>query len=121
MDDAELFRNWLENNPPEPSAKSSGEPQHGPRSRPSRTRLDLHGHTAAASEDLVRLFLRQARFAGIRRVEIITGRGLNSGKPGGILKHHIATFLDSGKAGVIRGWRRGNPHEGGDGTMIVVL
>jgi DNA-nicking Smr family endonuclease len=84
-------------------------------------RLDLHGHTVAAAEDLVNQFLRRARLAGARQVIIITGKGMHSDKPGGILKSSIARFLDAGKAGEIRGWRRGNPHEGGDGSIIVDL
>lgn len=41
----------------------------------AEARLDLHGHTAARAHDEVRQFLEQARFTGLRCVEIITGKG----------------------------------------------
>jgi len=120
MDDAELFRTWIETNPPDPRDKEQSGKQTGRPSRPgAHTRLDLHGQTVAASEDLVRRFIRRAKAAGTRQVIIITGKGMHSGRAGGVLKDHVASFLDSGRAGVIRGWRRGNPHEGGEGSIIV--
>ena len=58
---------------------------------PSRT-LDLHGRTAQRAHADLRAFLGQATAAGLRCVEVITGRG--SGEHGGVIRREFPLWLN---------------------------
>lgn len=81
--------------------------------------LDLHGKTQQEAEDDVKRFLSECRAHKIRKISIITGKGLHSEGGVSILRDAIADLLD--KDGGIS--ERGNApvQYGGSGAFWVIL
>lgn len=124
-DDRKLFLEYIAKNPPPPQAtREMAEPAPPPRRRPSGsaqhiTALDLHGRTVEEADNLIGRALLAARKTGKKGIRIITGRGLHSETAEGVLRGHVRRSLEKHRWGPIKGWRFGNPHEGGDGVFIV--
>jgi DNA-nicking Smr family endonuclease len=79
--------------------------------------IDLHGlRLKPAQEEFVRL-LEQALEGGMKRIRVITGKGLHSANGIGVIKEMATDIL---KSHGIK-YRNGKPDEGGDGVLIIDL
>ena len=74
---------------------------------------DVRGQNADEALDHVSKYLDDAFMAGLKEVTIVHGRGE------GILMKTIRDELKRNKH--VKGFRRGNYNEGGDGVTIVTL
>lgn len=81
--------------------------------------LDLHGETQAEAEHKVKDFLSDCRAHNIRKISIITGKGLHSENGQGVLRDAVLKVLDS-DGGISE--RGSSPRQyGGDGNLWVIL
>jgi len=79
--------------------------------------LDLHGLTALEAEVALDNFLATAGEAGLKRVRVITGKGINSPEGRAILKPLVENWLEN------KGYnfRPAKIIEGGEGAVEVDL
>ena len=89
------------------------------RAMPPQSTLDLHGYTAREAEDAVRSFLSECRDNGIRKVSIITGKGLHSEDGVGVLRSTVQTVLD--ESGLVSEKANAPVSAGGSGALWVIL
>lgn len=84
--------------------------------------IDLHGMTAAEAErELVR-FLRAQQRRGVRRVCVVTGKGLHSEGGVGVLRDRaVRTITDGGAAPVVAAFASAPASLGGAGALMVQL
>ncbi|MFI5400186.1 MAG: Smr/MutS family protein [SAR324 cluster bacterium] len=83
--------------------------------------LDLHGKTQEEAIRLVRHFLHRAKHRRLRAVLIITGRGLNSGAEGAVLRNAVQSWLERNGAPDVRHFAWAPRRLGGDGAIWVDL
>ncbi len=83
--------------------------------------LDLHGTTQEEAIRKVQHFLHSARARRLRHVLIITGRGLNSGVQGPVLRGVVQSWLERNGAPYLRRYSWAPPRLGGDGAIWVEL
>ncbi|MFI5400139.1 MAG: Smr/MutS family protein [SAR324 cluster bacterium] len=83
--------------------------------------LDLHGKTQEEALRLVQYFLRRAKHRRLRSVLIITGRGLNSGAQGAVLRDAVQSWLERNGAPDVRSFAWAPRRLGGDGAIWVHL
>jgi len=83
--------------------------------------LDLHGKTQEEAIRLVQYFLRRAAHRRLRSVLIITGRGLNSGAQGAVLRDAVQSWLERNGAPDVRSFAWAPRRLGGDGAIWVHL
>jgi DNA-nicking Smr family endonuclease len=83
--------------------------------------LDLHGKTQEEAMRMVQHFLVTAKTRRLRHVLIITGRGLNSGTQGPVLRGAVQTWLERNGAPYLRRFSWAPPRLGGDGAIWVEL
>lgn len=113
----------------DPAEKYEGAPQPGPVA-PSRKiarkfdpddELDLHGKTSEEAIRLVQSFLLTSHRRGLREVLIITGRGLNSGGRGPVLRDAVLGWLARNGSRFAREYQAAPRAHGGEGAVWVVL
>lgn len=79
--------------------------------------IDLHGlRLKEAQQEFVGL-LQGALENDLRRIRIITGKGLHSADGVGVIKHMVIDILRAHKIK----YREGKPEEGGGGALIADL
>jgi DNA-nicking Smr family endonuclease len=84
--------------------------------------LDLHGKTAAESQESVAAFLRDKRARGERCVLVIHGKGAHSPGGIGILRGEIAAWLSQGPASAhVAAFTTALEADGGDGALYILL
>ena len=137
---------------PAAPAESSGEPQPAPPARPRRAgraepavpplvpldpkarrrlargatepeaRLDLHGMRQASAFHALAAFLRQAQAQGARTVLIITGKGRDMDRDGGVLRQVVPRWLAEPLfRQLVVGYETAARRHGGDGAFYVRL
>ena len=57
--------------------------------------LDLHGMTVEETDKAVHEFIEDCHKHGLRKISIITGKGLHSEDGVGVLRQYVSTLLDS--------------------------
>lgn len=84
---------------------------------PAEAELDLHMMTRDEARKEVTAFLEEAEMHGLRKIRIITGKGLHSEGGTGILNSYVKGLLDRG------GYEYQNARydEGGEGAIEVLL
>ncbi len=113
------------------SAKFQGAPTPAPvRDKVRQTRepegdpdaeLDLHGATQEQAIRRVQGFLFTAHRQRLRRVLIITGRGLNSGDQGPVLRDAVTRWLERNGGPYVRDYHAAPARHGGTGALWIVL
>ncbi len=113
------------------SAKFQGAPPPAPvRSKPRQTRapegdpdaeLDLHGTTQEQAIRRVQGFLLTAHRQRLRRVLIITGRGLKSGEQGPVLRDAVTRWLERNGGPFVRDFHAAPARHGGAGALWIEL
>jgi DNA-nicking Smr family endonuclease len=83
--------------------------------------LDLHGKTQEEAIRMVQNFLLRAKHKRLRAVLIITGRGLNSGEHGPVLRNAVQSWLERNAGTAVRRFAWAPPRLGGDGAIWVEL
>jgi DNA-nicking Smr family endonuclease len=83
--------------------------------------LDLHGKTQEEAIHMVQHFLQRAHHKRLRAVLIITGRGLNSGAQGPVLRNAVQSWLERNGGTMVRRFAWAPPRLGGDGAIWVEL
>jgi DNA-nicking Smr family endonuclease len=83
--------------------------------------LDLHGKTQEEAIQLVQHFLQHAKHKRLHAVLIITGRGLNSGAQGPVLRNAVQSWLERNAGTTVRRFAWAPPRLGGDGAIWVEL
>jgi DNA-nicking Smr family endonuclease len=83
--------------------------------------LDLHGKTQEEAIRMVQNFLLRAKHKRLRAVLIITGRGLNSGEAGPVLRNAVQSWLERNAGSTVRRFAWAPPRLGGDGAIWVEL
>lgn len=81
--------------------------------------LDLHGETAMDSEVLVRNFLDDCVQSGLRKISIITGKGLHSEGGVGVLRELAERVLD--ESGMVSEKNNAPLRAGGSGALWIIL
>ena len=89
------------------------------RTMPPQSTLDLHGYTAAEAERAVRQFLSECHENGIRKISIITGKGLHSEDGVGVLKTTVQSVLD--ESGLVSEKASAPLSAGGSGALWIIL
>lgn len=89
------------------------------RSMPPQSTLDLHGMTSAEAEKAVVDFLAECRAHGLRKISIITGKGLHSEDGIGVLKGAAERVLDN--SGLVREKAPAPMNAGGSGALWIIL
>ena len=83
--------------------------------------LDLHGKTQEEAIRMVENFVLRAKHKRLRAVLIITGRGLNSGEQGPVLRNAVQSWLEHNGKPTVRRFAWAPPRLGGDGAIWVEL
>ena len=82
--------------------------------------IDLHGETKESALDKVQFLITRANFQQLQSALIITGRGLNSSKIGGVLPAAVWSFLKSElKSNQVKNFQWAPPFLGGKGAILV--
>lgn len=81
--------------------------------------IDLHQLLAAQAEEVLRLFLNDARSHDRRCVRIIHGKGLHSKGDGPVLKPLVDRMLS--RRGDVLAYTSAPPAQGGSGAVLVLL
>ena len=89
------------------------------RSMPPQSTLDLHGYTTKEAESAVRTFLDECHANGLRKISIITGKGLHSEDGIGVLKATVQTVLD--ESGLVSEKASAPLSAGGSGALWIIL
>ena len=89
------------------------------RTMPPQATLDLHGDTVKEAEAEVRRFLDECSSNGLRKVSIITGKGLHSEDGVGVLRQAVIKVLD--ESGVVSERTSAPLSAGGSGALWIIL
>ena len=89
------------------------------RAMPPQATLDLHGDTVREAEDEVRRFLDECSANGLRKISIITGKGLHSEDGVGVLRQAVIKVLDD--SGIVSERRSAPLSAGGSGALWIIL
>lgn len=81
--------------------------------------LDLHGETVAEAEVLIKNFLEDCCVAGLRKVSIITGKGLHSEDGVGVLRVLTERVLE--ESGMVSEKNNAPLRAGGSGALWIIL
>jgi len=79
--------------------------------------LDLHGLSAAAAEAELTQFLVTAKEKQLKRLRVITGKGINSPAGRAVLKPLVETWLTEHNYS----WRSAKINDGGEGALEIIL
>jgi len=112
----------------DPARKYEGAPAVKPLKADSRAsetnpdeELDLHGKTVEEAIRMVQNFLRSAYRRRYRSVVIVTGRGLNSGQNGPVLRGAVLAWLERNGTPYCREFGLAPGRHGGDGAILIRL
>ena len=89
------------------------------RSMPPQSTLDLHGMTVPEAEAAVTGFLSECKEHGLRKISIITGKGLHSEDGVGVLKEAAERILEN--SGMVREKSPAPMNAGGSGALWIIL
>ncbi len=89
------------------------------RTMPPQSTLDLHGYTVKEAESAVKAFLDECHANGLRKISIITGKGLHSEDGIGVLKATVQTILD--ESGLVSEKASAPLSAGGSGALWIIL
>ena len=89
------------------------------RAMPPQSTLDLHGMKVEEADKAVRGFLEECRAHGLRKVSIITGKGLHSEDGIGVLRQYVSSLLDS--TGFVSEKANAPVSAGGAGAFWIIL
>ena len=81
--------------------------------------LDLHGYTVSEAESRVKAFLGECRDNGLRKISIITGKGLHSEDGVGVLRDAVIRVLD--ESGTVSEKFSAPQSAGGSGALWIIL
>ena len=81
--------------------------------------LDLHGYTVSEAESRVKAFLGECRDNGLRKISIITGKGLHSEDGVGVLRDAVIRVLD--ESGAVSEKFSAPQSAGGSGALWIIL
>lgn len=81
--------------------------------------LDLHGETIAESEAQIKAFLEDCSAAGLRKISIITGKGLHSEGGVGVLRDLAERVLE--ESGMVGEKNNAPLRAGGSGALWIIL
>ena len=81
--------------------------------------LDLHGDTIAQAESSVKSFLDECHQNGLRKISIITGKGLHSEDGIGVLRDAVIRILD--QSGMVSEKYSAPQSAGGSGALWIIL
>ncbi len=81
--------------------------------------LDLHGYTVKEAESEVRKFLNECHENGLRKISIITGKGLHSEDGVCVLKSAVQMVLD--ESGLVSEKASAPLSAGGSGALWIIL
>lgn len=83
--------------------------------------LDLHGKTQEEAIRMVQNFLLTSHRQKLREVLIITGKGLNSGEGGPVLREAVNNWLERNGGRFAKSFGWAPSRHGGDGAIWVSL
>ena len=89
------------------------------RTMPPQATLDLHGDTAKEAEEEVRRFLSECSANGLRKISIITGKGLHSEDGVGVLRETVLKVLDD--SALVSERANAPLSAGGSGALWIIL
>ena len=89
------------------------------RTMPPQATLDLHGNTVKEAEDEVSRFLHECSENGLRKISIITGKGLHSEDGVGVLRQTVIRILD--ESGLVSERASAPLSAGGSGALWIIL
>ncbi len=89
------------------------------RTMPPQATLDLHGDTAREAEEEVRRFLSECSANGLRKISIITGKGLHSEDGVGVLRETVLKVLDD--SALVSERANAPLSAGGSGALWIIL
>ena len=81
--------------------------------------LDLHGYKISEAESRVRSFLDECSRSGLRKISIITGKGLHSEDGIGVLRDAAIRVLD--ESGMVSEKNSAPQSAGGSGALWIIL
>ncbi len=81
--------------------------------------LDLHGENVKDAEKLVKAFIEDAHNHKLRKISIITGKGLHSQNGISVLKEEVGKVLEKSK--YIQEKNNAPQNAGGDGAIWIIL
>lgn len=81
--------------------------------------LDLHGETQQDSQKLVADFLSECKENGLRKICIITGKGLHSDGGEGVIRPLVERMLD--ESGIVSEKNNAPFYAGGSGALWIIL
>lgn len=84
--------------------------------------IDLHGLNQAEAHRLLNKTLLEAYGQNKRLVLVVTGKGLRSAEPGGVLRRRVREWCDiSPLSDVVLKVTHARPHHGGEGAYYIYL
>lgn len=83
--------------------------------------LDLHGSTREEAIHKVQNFILTSSRYGFRVVLIITGKGLNSGEEGPVVRNSVWSWLKNNRGRSIHQFQEAPAHLGGSGAILIFL
>lgn len=86
---------------------------------PVGAHLDLHGYRTEEARRALVDFILQAREARIRCVRVVTGKGINSGEEGPVLKGQVRRWLRQMRE--VQAFVQAPAEEGGSGALRVLI
>lgn len=89
------------------------------RSMPPQATLDLHGETQQNAEEMVTTFLEESHINGLRKICIITGKGLHSESGEGVIRPLVEKILD--KSSLVSEKNNAPLSAGGSGALWIIL
>ena len=107
--------------PVPPPATRKAEPRVIAEDRAPDGELDLHGKTLEEAIRMVNNFLMTSHRQRLRDVLIITGKGLNSGEGGPVLRDAVYHWLERNGSPWLKSFNWAPPRHGGDGALWLVL
>ena len=89
------------------------------RTMPPQATLDLHGYTASEAEEHIKTFLDECNKSHLRKISIITGKGLHSEDGVGVLRDVAIKVLE--ESGIVREKSSAPLSAGGAGALWIIL
>ena len=86
---------------------------------PVGAHLDLHGYRTEEARRALVDFILQAREAHVRCVRVVTGKGINSGEDGPVLKGQVRRWLRQMRE--VQAFVQAPAEEGGSGALRVLI
>lgn len=86
---------------------------------PVGAHLDLHGYRTEEARRALVDFILQAREAHIRCVRVVTGKGINSGEEGPVLKGQVRRWLRQMRE--VQAFVQAPAEEGGSGALRILI